>query len=233
MPHGGYHGTVKIGADKIDGQANPNQQTIQEGYKDDQGIYQIKGGIGTDSFENIQNQDQGLAAQGSEFRENIMDAQKMSDQAGINALTEIKNNPEMARAGLTSNEYANFMREMTDRNPEGMGEVFPFSSGNITNAISGPLSSVITGNPMGIIGSFIKDTLQNKFGVKQMGHGGVMSMADPAIAITINMGPGLPVNMQEIKEQKMAYNKNKMAEGMSGQRNMDAVDLAPDLTRGI
>ena len=33
MPHGGYHGTVVSGASQIDGQDNPNQQTIQTSYK--------------------------------------------------------------------------------------------------------------------------------------------------------------------------------------------------------
>ena len=156
---------------------------------------------------------------------------------GVAALNQLKNNTDLVRQGVAMddrfNDYGDFMRQMNKLNPSAMSEVFPLQSGSMLKALSGPLSSVLTGNPMGIISSFIKDSLSNKSEVKEMGHGGVMSMADPAIAITINMGPGLPVNMQEIKEQKMAYNKNKMAEGMSGQRNMDAVDLAPDLTRGI
>ena len=91
MPHGGYHGTVTMGTDD---KGDPKK--IQTSYKDDQGIYQIEGGIGTDSFENIQNQDQGMAAQGNQFRQEItvVDAQKMSDtSAGINALMDIKSNP--------------------------------------------------------------------------------------------------------------------------------------------
>ena len=141
--------------------------------------------------------------------------------------------PELLRAGLDDKQYFNFRQQMMEENPEAYRDAFPGASGDLLESVGGPLTGVLTGNPFGIISNFFKDTIQNKLGVQQMGHGGVMSMADPAIAITINMGPGLPVNMQEIKEQKMAYNKNKMAEGMSGQRRVDAVDLAPDLTRGI
>ena len=52
MPHGGYHGTVTMGTDD---KGDPKK--IQTSYKDDQGIYQVKGGIGADSFENIQKLD--------------------------------------------------------------------------------------------------------------------------------------------------------------------------------
>ena len=237
MPHGGYHGTVKIGADKIDGQANPNQQTIQTSYKDDQGIYQIKGGIGTDSFENIQNQDQGMAAQGSQLREDIMNAQKTGDdQAGINALMDIKSNPEIARAGMTSNEYANFMRDMFKANPDAMREVFPGASGASAQALGGVMSSVLSANPMGIIGSFVKDTLKEKLGMSQGGDPmaeGIMAKANPAIMISINMGPKLPVNIQEIKEEKKMFKDDKMRASLSGQPNKDQVDLAPYMNTGI
>ena len=236
MPHGGYHGTVKIGADKIDGQTNPNQQTIQEGYKDDQGIYQIKGGIGTDSFENIQNQDQGMAAQGSQFRQDVIDAQKMSDQAGINALMDIKSNPELARAGMTSKDYAGFMQDMFQANPDAMREVFPGASGATTQALGGVMSSVLSANPMGIIGSFVKDTLKEKLGMSQGGDPmaeGIMAKANPAIMISINMGPKLPVNIQEIKEEKKMFKDDKMRASLSGQPNKDQVDLAPYMNTGI
>ena len=236
MPHGGYHGTVKIGADKIDGQANPNQQTIQTSYKDDQGIYQIKGGIGTDSFENIQNQDQGMAAQGSQFRQDVIDAQKMSDQAGINALMDIKSNPELARAGMTSKDYAGFMQDMFQANPDAMREVFPGASGASAQALGGVMSSVLSANPMGIIGSFVKDTLKEKLGMSQGGDPmaeGIMAKANPAIMISINMGPKLPVNIQEIKEEKKMFKDDKMRASLSGQPNKDQVDLAPYMNTGI
>ena len=239
MPHGGYHGTVKIGADKIDGQANPNQQTIQTSYKDDQGIYQIKGGIGTDSFENIQNQDQGMAAQGNQFRQDVIDAQKMSDQAGINALMDIKSNPELARAGMTSKDYAGFMQDMFQANPDAMREVFPGASGASAQALGGVMSSVLSANPMGIIGSFVKDTLAKK-GVIEMDHGGdagmeagIAAKVNPAIMISISMGPKLPVNIQEIKEEKKMFKDDKMRASLSGQPNKDQVDLAPYMNTGI
>ena len=38
MPHGGYHGTVKMGG-----------KTIQQGYQDNSGNYQIRGGIDDNS----------------------------------------------------------------------------------------------------------------------------------------------------------------------------------------
>ena len=237
MPHGGYHGTVVSGASQIDGQDNPNQQTIQTSYKDKEGIYQVEGGIGTDSFENIQNQDQGMAAQGSQLREDIMNAQKTGDdQAGINALMDIKSNPELARAGMTSNEYANFMRDMFQANPDAMREVFPGASGATTQALGGVMSSVLSANPMGIIGSFVKDTLKEKLGMSQGGDPmaeGIMAKANPAIMISINMGPKLPVNMQEIKEEKKMYRDDKMRASLSGQPNRDQVDLAPYMNTGI
>ena len=159
MPHGGYHGTVTMGTDD---KGDPKK--IQTSYKDDQGIYQVEGGIGKDSFENIQNQDQGMAAQGSQLREDIMNAQKTGDdQAGINALMDIKSNPEIARAGMTSNEYANFMRDMFKANPDAMREVFPGASGASAQALGGVMSSVLSANPMGIIGSFVKDTYELLF----------------------------------------------------------------------
>lgn len=241
MPHGGYHGTVVMGADTIDGQDNPNQQKIQTSFKDKEGIYQVEGGIGTDSFENIQNQDQGMAAQGSQLREDIMNAQKTGDdQAGINALMDIKSNPEIARAGMTSNEYANFMRDMFQANPDAMREVFPGASGANAQALGGVMSSVLSANPMGIIGSFIKDTMQKKLGVTNMDHGGdagmeagIAAKVNPAIMISINMGPKLPVNMQEIKEEKKMYADNKMRSSLSRQPNRDQVDLAPYMNTGI
>ena len=161
MPHGGYHGTVTMGTDD---KGDPKK--IQTSYKDDQGIYQVEGGIGTDSFENIQNQDQGMAAQGSQFRQDVIDAQKMSDQAGINALMDIKSNPELARAGMTSKDYAGFMRDMFQANPDAMREVFPGASGASAQALGGVMSSVLSANPMGIIGSFIKDTMQKNWALQ-------------------------------------------------------------------
>ena len=237
MPHGGYHGTVVSGASQIDGQDNPNQQTIQTSYKDKEGIYQVEGGIGTDSFENIQNQDQGMAAQGSQLREDIMNAQKTGDdQAGINALMDIKSNPEIARAGMTSNEYANFMRDMFQANPDAMREVFPGASGASAQALGGVMSSVLSANPMGIIGSFVKDSLKEKLGMSQGGDPmaeGIMAKANPAIMISINMGPKLPINIQEIKEEKKMFKDDKMRASLSGQPNKDQVDLAPYMNTGI
>ena len=59
---------------------------------------------------------------------------------------------------------------------------------------------------MGIIGSFVKDTLAKK-GVIEMDHGGdagmeagIAAKVNTAIMISINMGPKLPVNIQEIKQ---------------------------------
>ena len=232
MPHGGYHGTVTMGTDD---KGDPKK--IQTSYKDDQGIYQVEGGIGTDSFENIQNQDQGMAAQGSQLREDIMNAQKTGDdQAGINALMDIKSNPEIARAGMTSNEYANFMRDMFQANPDAMREVFPGASGASAQALGGVMSSVLSANPMGIIGSFVKDTLKEKLGMSQGGDPmaeGIMAKANPAIMISINMGPKLPVNIQEIKEEKKMFKDDKMRASLSGQPNKDQVDLAPYMNTGI
>ena len=232
MPHGGYHGTVTMGTDD---KGDPKK--IQTSYKDDQGIYQVEGGIGTDSFENIQNQDQGMAAQGSQLREDIMNAQKTGDdQAGINALMDIKSNPEIARAGMTSNEYANFMRDMFQANPDAMREVFPGASGASAQALGGVMSSVLSANPMGIIGSFVKDTLKEKLGMSQGGDPmaeGIMAKANPAIMISINMGPKLPVNIQEIKEEKKMFKDDKMRASLSGQPNRDQVDLAPYMNTGI
>ena len=235
MPHGGYHGTVTMGTDD---KGDPKK--IQTSYKDDQGIYQVEGGIGTDSFENIQNQDQGMAAQGSQFRQDVIDAQKMSDQAGINALMDIKSNPELARAGMTSKDYAGFMRDMFQANPDAMREVFPGASGASAQALGGVMSSVLSANPMGIIGSFIKDTMQKKLGVTNMDHGGdagmeagIAAKLNPAIMISINMGPKLPVNIQEIKEEKKMFKDDKMRASLSGQPNRDQVDLAPYMNTGI
>ena len=232
MPHGGYHGTVTMGTDD---KGDPKK--IQTSYKDDQGIYQVEGGIGTDSFENIQNQDQGMAAQGSQLREDIMNAQKTGDdQAGINALMDIKSNPKIARAGMTSNEYANFMRDMFQANPDAMREVFPGASGASAQALGGVMSSVLSANPMGIIGSFVKDTLKEKLGMSQGGDPmaeGIMAKANPAIMISINMGPKLPVNIQEIKEEKKMFKDDKMRASLSGQPNKDQVDLAPYMNTGI
>lgn len=235
MPHGGYHGTVTMGTDD---KGDPKK--IQTSYKDKEGIYQVEGGIGTDSFENIQNQDQGMAAQGNQFRQDVIDAQKMSDQAGINALMDIKSNPELARAGMTSKDYAGFMQDMFQANPDAMREVFPAASGATTQALGGVMSSVLSANPMGIIGSFIKDTMQKKLGVTNMDHGGdagmeagIAAKVNPAIMISINMGPKLPVNMQEIKEEKKMYVDNKMRSSLSGQPNKDQVDLAPYMNTGI
>ena len=232
MPHGGYHGTVTMGTDD---KGDPKK--IQTSYKDDQGIYQVEGGIGTDSFENIQNQDQGMAAQGSQLREDIMNAQKTGDdQAGINALMDIKSNPKIARAGMTSNEYANFMRDMFQANPDAMREVFPGASGASAQSLGGVMSSVLSANPMGIIGSFVKDTLKEKLGMSQGGDPmaeGIMAKANPAIMISINMGPKLPVNIQEIKEEKKMFKDDKMRASLSGQPNKDQVDLAPYMNTGI
>tara|TARA_R100001126_G_scaffold34890_1_gene19464 strand:+ start:252 stop:953 length:702 start_codon:yes stop_codon:yes gene_type:complete len=233
MPHGGYHGTVTMGTDD---KGDPKK--IQTSYKDDQGIYQIKGGIGTDSFENIQNQDQGMAAKGSQFRDEITAAMKNAGNtgAGIDALTRIKENPELARAGMTSQDYAGFMRDMFQENPDAMREVFPGASGASAQALGGVMSSVLSANPMGIIGSFVKDTLKEKLGMSQGGDPmaeGIMAKANPAIMISINMGPKLPVNIQEIKEEKKMFRDDKMRASLSGQPNKDQVDLAPYMNTGI
>ena len=237
MPHGGYHGTVTMGTDD---KGDPKK--IQTSYKDDQGIYQVKGGIGADSFENIQNQDQGMAAKGSQFRDEITAAMQIAGNtgAGIDALTRIKENPELARAGMTSQDYAGFMRDMFQENPDAMREVFPGASGASAQALGGVMSSVLSANPMGIIGSFIKDTMQKKLGVTNMDHGGdagmeagIAAKLNPAIMISINMGPKLPVNIQEIKEEKKMFKDDKMRASLSGQPNRDQVDLAPYMNTGI
>ena len=106
MPHGGYHGTVTMGTDD---KGDPKK--IQTSYKDDQGIYQVKGGIGTDSFENIQNQDQGMAAKGSQFRDEITAAMQSAGNtgAGIDALTRIKENPELKNNILKEDDKTKLM----------------------------------------------------------------------------------------------------------------------------
>ena len=62
---------------------------------------------------------------------------------------------------------------------------------------------------------------------------GIAAKVNPAIMISINMGPKLPVNIQEIKEEKKMFKDDKMRASLSGQPNKDQVDLAPQMYTGI
>ena len=166
-----------------------------------------------------------------------------NNQSGVAALNQLKDNNEAIRRGVELDprfeNYGDFMQQMYQANPSAMQQVFPFSSGKTASALGGVVSSVLTANPTGIIGSFIKDTLSKK-GVIEMDHGGdagmeagIAAKVNPAIMISINMGPKLPVNIQEIKEEKKMFKDDKMRASLSGQPNKDQVDLAPYMNTGI
>jgi len=149
-------------------------------------------------------------------------------------------NPEMLRAGLNDQQFFNFRQQMMEKSPETYRDAFPLESGDLLESVGGPLTGVLTGNPFGIIGNFFKDTMQNKLGVTNMDHGGdagmeagIAAKVNPAIMISINMGPKLPVNIQEIKEEKKMFKDDKMRASLSGQPNRDQVDLAPYMNTGI
>ena len=148
--------------------------------------------------------------------------------------------PELLRAGLNDQQFFNFRQQMMEENPEAYRDAFPGASGDLLESVGGPLTGVLTGNPFGIIGNFFKDTMQNKLGVTNMDHGGdagmeagIAAKVNPAIMISINMGPKLPVNIQEIKEEKKMFKDDKMRASLSGQPNEDQVDLAPYMNTGI
>ena len=178
----------------------------------------------------------GIMGGQSEFADKAVDLADIQGRpGGIRSL-----DPELLRAGLDDKQYFNFRQQMMEENPEAYRDAFPGASGNLLESVGGPLAGVITGNPFGIIGNFFKETMQNKLGVTNMDHGGdagmeagIAAKVNPAIMISINMGPKLPVNIQEIKEEKKMFKDDKMRASLSGQPNRDQVDLAPYMNTGI
>lgn len=106
MPHGGYHGTVKMGG-----------KTIQQGYQDNSGNYQIRGGIDDNSRldknppRNIQ------PAQLPNIPDNLI-TNEMRLQNIVDNKDIFKNQPSPTRPGM--NIYQDRMQDFRTSTPEAM-----------------------------------------------------------------------------------------------------------------
>src|SRR5210317_9064 len=106
MPHGGYHGTVKMGG-----------KTIQQGYQDNSGNYQIQGGI-DDSSRLDKNPPRNVQpAQLPNIPDNLI-TNEMRLQNIIDNKDIFKNQPSPTRPGM--NVYQDRMQDFRTSTPEAM-----------------------------------------------------------------------------------------------------------------
>jgi len=149
MPHGGYHGTIKMGGRVIqDSSGRPvsgNQQS-----KPQRRQLKTKNEIPDNRERYIANQAQKAANQQAQFlinqanrRSDVETAMRFAPETvnrseftgnkgdglfGLNINATPTNIPKL-REGLSSDEYANYMRGLYSINPSRMETMFPFASG--------------------------------------------------------------------------------------------------------
>ena len=197
MPHGGYHGVIKLGGRVIQ---DSSGRPVSSGSSSRPQRRQLKTAseIRDNRERFIANQAQKAANQQAQFL--INQANRRSDvETAMRFAPETVNRSDFTgftggvlglrtgdfqdtgipklREGLTSDQYANYMRGLYSINPQRMETMFPFASGATVRNLSrfapglGTLQSIAgfiggkTGDAMGFLGGQTGDALQ---GLKQI-----------------------------------------------------------------
>jgi len=135
MPHGGYHGTVKIGG-----------KTVQQGYKDNSGNYQIRGGIDDNSRLDKNPPRNVQPAQLPNIPDNLI-TNKMRLQNIVDNKDIFKNQPSPTRPGM--NVYQDRMQDFRTSTPEAMqtyADRFPLTQMAMTGLPRIAMSMIPGGN---------------------------------------------------------------------------------------
>jgi len=160
MPHGGYHGTVKMGG-----------KTIQQGYQDNSGNYQIRGGIDDNSRLDKNPPRNVQPAQLPNIPDNLI-TNEMRLQNIIDNKDIFKNQPSPTRPGM--NVYQDRMQDFRTSTPEAMqtyANRFPLTQFAMTGLPRIAMSMIPGGN----VFSAIANAYQSGKGKVQ---GGLSSIAD-------------------------------------------------------
>ena len=160
MPHGGYHGTIKMGGN-----------TIQQGSQDNSGNYQIRGGIDDNSRLDKNPPKNVQPAQLPNIPDNLI-TNEMRLQNIIDNKDIFKNQPSLTRPGM--NVYQDKMQDFRTSTPEAMqtyANRFPLTQFAMTGLPKIATSMV----PFGNVFSAIADSYQSGKGRIQ---GGVASVYD-------------------------------------------------------
>ena len=135
MPHGGYHGTVKIGGN-----------TIQQGYQDNSGNYQIRGGIDDNSRLDKNPPRNVQPAQLPNIPDNLI-TNEMRLQNIVDNKDIFKNQPSPNRPGM--NVYQDRMQDFRTSTPEAMqtyADRFPLTQMAMTGLPRIAMSMIPGGN---------------------------------------------------------------------------------------
>ncbi len=160
MPHGGYHGTVEMGG-----------KTIQQGYQDNSGNYQIRGGIDDNSRLDKNPPRNVQPAQLPNIPDNLI-TNEMRLQNIVDNKDIFKNQPSSTRPGM--NVYQDRMQDFRTSTPEAMqtyANRFPLTQFAMTGLPRIAMSMIPGGN----VFSAIANAYQSGKGKVQ---GGLSSIAD-------------------------------------------------------
>ena len=227
MPHGGYHGVIKMGGRVIQ---DSSGRPVSSGSSSRPQRRQLKTAseIPDNRERFIANQAQKAANQQAQFL--INQANRRSDvETAMRFAPETVNRSDFTgftggilgvrtgnfqdtgipklREGLTSDQYANYMRGLYSINPQRMGTMFPVASGKAIRNLSrfvpglGTLQSIAgfigdkTGDAMGFIGGQTGDLIQ---GLKQIAiNKGIL----PSTALNPNTGTTVdPTKVQNVAD---------------------------------
>jgi len=220
MPHGGYHGTVKMGG-----------KTIQQGYQDNSGNYQIRGGIDDNSRLDKNPPRNVQPAQLPNIPDNLI-TNEMRLQNIVDNKDIFKNQPSPTRPGM--NVYQDRMQDFRTSTPERMktyAKRFPLTQMAMTLPEK-VISKTLLGN---IIKSFntaktgigtLKDKISNVFKTKfEDPYSQASSSYDydnlniegypDEIQRRLQVGPiseedTSETNIEAIKDEKTSYKNNKI-----------------------
>ena len=135
MPHGGYHGTIKVGGNVVQS-GGGGYKPQGNNKKSNNSIKKVNSGNARDDYR----ANQGYRAQQQKAFEqqqaemNRGSIQRMANKGVINR-SDFKGGAARL-AGESPQDYAKFMQALHKSNPAAMQKAFPFSSGAMTNQIA-------------------------------------------------------------------------------------------------
>ena len=140
MPHGGYHGTIKVGGNVVQsGGGGYNPQGNNK--KSNNSIQKVNSGNARDDYRANQGYraQQQKAFEQQQAKMNRGSIQRMANKGVINR-SDFKDGAARL-TGESPQDYHNFMRGLYDSNPQAMQKAFPFASGaglgNLMNFMPG------------------------------------------------------------------------------------------------
>ena len=139
MPHGGYHGTIKVGGNVV--QSGGGGYKPQGNNKSKNSIKKVNSGNARDDYRANQGYraQQKRAFEQQQAEMNRGSIQRMANKGVINR-SDFKDGAARLK-GESPQDYAKFMQGLHKSNPAAMQKAFPFSSG----AMVGKLANLIPG----------------------------------------------------------------------------------------